>query len=57
LLWGSDYSPCLDSVSFPQTLAILQYLPGLTAVDRAAIGGENLLELLDQVRSSPLSHQ
>ena len=57
LLWGSDYSPCLDSVSFPQTLAILQYLPGLTAVDRAAVGGENLLELLDQVRSSPLSHQ
>ena len=55
LLWGSDFSPCLDDVSFPQAVGILRHLPDLTTADRAAIGGENLLELLDQVRSSPPS--
>jgi L-fuconolactonase len=55
LLWGSDFSPCLDDVSFPQALGILQQLPDLTAPDRAAIGGENLLELLDQIGESPRS--
>jgi len=45
LLWGSDFSPALDHVSFTQTLVV----PGLESMDeatRSAIMGGNLLRLL-----------
>lgn len=44
-LWGSDFSPALDHVSFAQTITI----PGLDAYDaatQAAIMGGNLMRLL-----------
>ncbi len=46
LLWASDYSPCLDMVSFPQTLGLLAEMPFLGAAERRAIEGGNLLALL-----------
>jgi predicted TIM-barrel fold metal-dependent hydrolase len=44
-LWGSDFSPALDHVSFAQSIAV----PGLEGYDeatRAAVMGGNLLRLL-----------
>lgn len=49
LLWGSDYSPSLEWLSFPQTLGLLAEMPFLTDTDRQGIEGENLLSLLDRV--------
>ncbi len=49
LLWGSDYSPCLGSVSFAQAASILDALPFLTPPEREAIGGGNLLALLGEM--------
>lgn len=48
LLWGSDYTPCLDNLSFAQTLGFLAQLPFLSAEERRAIEGENLLGLLEE---------
>jgi hypothetical protein len=44
-LWGSDFSPVLDHISFVQSLTV----PGLEAYDettRTAVMGGNLLRLL-----------
>jgi predicted TIM-barrel fold metal-dependent hydrolase len=49
LLWASDFSPCLDTVTLPQTLGLLAHMPFLSAPDREAIEGSNLLALLDTV--------
>jgi predicted TIM-barrel fold metal-dependent hydrolase len=49
LLWASDFSPCLEWVSFPQTLGLLAEMPFLDAEDRRRIEGENLLVLLQEV--------
>jgi predicted TIM-barrel fold metal-dependent hydrolase len=49
LLWGSDYSPSLEWVSFPQTYALLDDMPLLNEADRRRIEGENLLALLARV--------
>ena len=49
LLWGSDFSPCLDHLSYPQSLGVLRHLPFLTEADRARIEGANLLRLLSEV--------
>lgn len=46
MLWGSDFSPSLDYVTFPQTLDVLDKIPCLNAGDRTRIEGVNLLELL-----------
>ena len=46
LLWGSDFSPSLEWVSFPQTLGLLEQMPFLSDADRRRIEGENLLALL-----------
>lgn len=46
LLWGSDFSPCLEYVSFPQTLGPIDRWTRLTDEDRARIKGGNLLGLL-----------
>ena len=49
LLWASDFSPCLDSLTFPQTFGLFSKMPFLNAHDREQIEGANLLALLDQV--------
>ena len=46
LLWASDFSPCLDDLSFPQTFGMFAHIPFLSDTDRAKIEGGNLLALL-----------
>lgn len=46
ILWGSDFSPCLDWLSFPQTLGVLEQISFMSESDRRAIEGPNLLRLL-----------
>lgn len=50
LLWASDFSPCLDWVTFPQTFDLFQKMPFFSASDVAAITGGNLRKLLDAIR-------
>lgn len=52
LLWGSDFSPALEFVSFPQTLDVLQHLPNLDPAARRQIEGENLIRLLNEVSTT-----
>ncbi len=47
LLWASDFTPCLDSVTFLQTLDIFDRMPFLSEDDVAGITGRNLLALLE----------
>lgn len=49
LVWGSDFSPSLDAVTFPQTLGLFTQMPFLAPADRQAIEGSNLLGLLEEV--------
>ena len=44
-VWGSDFSPSLDFVSFEQTVGLVQ-LAGLSGGDRRLVMGGNLLQLL-----------
>lgn len=53
LLWGSDYSPCLEHLSFPQTFGLFAAMPFLGAADRPLIEGGNLLALLADVDAAP----
>lgn len=46
LLWGSDFSPALEHVSFAQTVDVVTHLPGLSTSEREAIWGGNLRRLL-----------
>ena len=48
-LWGSDFSPALDHVSFAQTVSN-PWLDGLGESERANVMGKNLIALLEQVR-------
>lgn len=48
-MWGSDFSPSLDYVSFEQALNPVQ-LAGLADDDRRRVMGGNLLEVLSAVR-------
>jgi L-fuconolactonase len=50
LLWGSDFSPSLEWLSFPQTLGLFTQMPFLDDADRRRIEGENLLALLAEIR-------
>ena len=50
LLWASDYSPCLDCLTFPQTYDLFSKMPFLNDADRERIEGANLLALLDEVQ-------
>ena len=34
LLWASDFSPCLDNLSFPQTFGLFSMMPFLSDSDR-----------------------
>lgn len=49
LLWGSDFTPSLDSLTFPQTLDVFAEIPFLNDDHRRRIQGENLLRLLAEV--------
>ena len=46
LLWGSDFSPSLDFLSFPQTFELFNKMPFFREENIKAILGENLLRLL-----------
>lgn len=50
LLWGSDFAPVLEYVSFPQTIEPLDRWESLSPPQRQAIKAGNLLSLLDDVR-------
>ncbi len=50
LLWGSDFSPSFEHLSFQQTFSLFDEMPFLTDADREKILGGNLLSLLDEVR-------
>lgn len=52
LLWGSDFSPSLEWLSFPQTFGLFETMPFLNGADRKRIEGGNLLALLAGVQSS-----
>ena len=47
LLWGSDFSPHIEWLSFPQTFDLFSKMPFLNDADRDQIEGANLLALLD----------
>jgi predicted TIM-barrel fold metal-dependent hydrolase len=49
LLWGSDYSPSLEWLSFAQTIDVLGQIPALGATDLPDIVGGTLCSLLDTV--------
>jgi predicted TIM-barrel fold metal-dependent hydrolase len=50
LLWGSDFTPCLDNLTFPQTVGMFSEMAFLSAADRERIEGGNLLRLLEQTK-------
>ena len=50
LLWGSDFIPCLDWITFPQTIDLFNKMRFLSPRDVAMITGENLFGLLDEVK-------
>lgn len=52
LLWGSDFSPSLEWLSFPQTFGLFQAMPFLNDADRERIEGGNLLTLLAEVTAA-----
>ncbi|MEE3370119.1 MAG: amidohydrolase family protein [Planctomycetota bacterium] len=49
LLWASDFSPCLDWVTFPQTFDLFQKMSFLSTSDVGAITGGNLRKLLEEI--------
>lgn len=51
LLFASDYAPCLNHHTYPQTLGLFWKMPFLSDGDRDRITGENLLTLLREVGS------
>ncbi len=50
LVWGSDFSPSLDHLTFPQTFSHFAKMPFLTKGDRTRIEGKNLLKLLAEAK-------
>ena len=51
-VWGSDFSPALDHVSFAQTVTY-PWLDRLPDADRALVMGQNLLRLLNLAEAWP----
>jgi L-fuconolactonase len=49
LLWGSDFSPSLEWLSFLQTFGLFETMPFLSDSDRERIEGSNLRTLLAEV--------
>ena len=59
LCFGSDFSPCLQHLSFQQTVDIFRLLEAegiLSPEDRRQIEGANLLELLDDAAAAAAHH-
>jgi L-fuconolactonase len=52
LLWGSDFSPSLEWLSFPQTFGLFEAMPFLNDSDRERIEGSNLLALLAEAATN-----
>ena len=52
LCFGSDFSPCLSHLSFPQTIDLFARMPFLSPADRELIEGGNLLGMLEDVDGS-----
>ena len=50
LLWGSDYFPASEWLSFPQTFDLFSKMPFLNDADRSRIEGGNLLALFGAAR-------
>ena len=48
LLWGSDYFPASEWLSFPQTYDLFSKMPFLTEAERNRIEGANLLTLFKE---------
>ena len=48
LLWGSDFSPHIEWLSFPQTFDLFSSMPFFNDADCDRIEGANLLALLDE---------
>jgi predicted TIM-barrel fold metal-dependent hydrolase len=46
LLWGSDFSPALEHVSFVQSVDLLEHMPYFSPAERQAIYGDTLAALL-----------
>jgi hypothetical protein len=46
LLWASDFSPCLDWLTYPQTMDLFEKMPFFNDSDRDLIMGKNLGKLL-----------
>ncbi|MAE64378.1 MAG: hypothetical protein CMJ18_08900 [Phycisphaeraceae bacterium] len=51
LLWASDYSPCLDYLTYAQTMDLFEKMPFLDAAQREQILGANLHQLIRDVTS------
>jgi L-fuconolactonase len=51
LVWGSDFPPSLDHLTFPQTFHHFTKMPFLSATDREKIEGGNLLRLFADQQS------
>ena len=49
LLWASDFSPCLDWLSYPQTFDVFGHMPFFDDAGIERIIGGNLLKLLQAV--------
>jgi len=49
LVWGSDFSPSLDHLAFPQTFGLFAKMPFLERADCQRIEGKNLLKLFAEV--------
>ena len=50
--WGSDFSPALSHLSFPQTFDLFDRMPFVDDAMRAMIEGANLLALLEDVAAA-----
>lgn len=49
LLWGSDFTPAIDQLTFPQTLGLFGHMPFLSKQDREKVEGGNLLKLMGEI--------
>ena len=52
LLFASDYAPCLNLKTYPQTLELLWKMPFLSDDDRDRIAGGNLMALLQEAAAT-----
>jgi predicted TIM-barrel fold metal-dependent hydrolase len=51
LHWGSDFVPCLDHLTYPQTLDMFGKIPFFSDADRMKVQGATLLSLLREIEA------